>query len=133
MSLDYTQPPSYHYELAKELSVLRNKGVLIIGSGNIVHNLREVAWDRMDKPDFGFDWAISANETFKKLILSGNHQELIQYQKLGQAVQLAVPTPDHYLPLLYALALKQENEPIELFNDKALMGSLTMTSLKIGA
>jgi len=132
MSLDYSQGPQYHYELAKELAALRNKGVLIIGSGNMVHNLRMVAWDKMNKPEYGFDWAIQANDTFKRLILSGNHKDLINYAALGREVQLAVPTPDHYLPLLYALALKEENEAVSFFNDKAVMGSLTMTSVRIG-
>lgn len=132
MSLDYSQGPQYHYELAKELAALRNKGVLIIGSGNMVHNLRMVAWDKMNDPEYGFDWAIQANDTFKRLIQSGNHKDLINYAALGREVQLAVPTPDHYLPLLYALALKEENEAVSFFNDKPVMGSLTMTSLRIG-
>ena len=132
MSLDYSQGPQYHYELAKELASLRNKGVLIIGSGNLVHNLRLVAWDKMNEPEYGFDWAIQANDKFKQLIQSGNHKELINYTTLGREVQLAVPSPDHYLPLLYTLALKEENESVSFFNDKAVMGSLTMTSVCIG-
>jgi 4,5-DOPA dioxygenase extradiol len=98
----------------------------------MVHNLHKVAWDKEDDEEFGFDWALEANEIFKNLIQSNNHKELINYGKLGTAVQMAVPTPDHFLPLLYALALKNENEEISIFNDKAVMGSLTMTSLKIG-
>jgi 4,5-DOPA dioxygenase extradiol len=132
MSLDYMQGPQYHYELGKELAALRNKGVLIIGSGNLVHNLRMVAWDKMNEPEYGFDWAIQANDKFKQLIQSGNHKELINYTALGREVQLAVPTPDHYLPLLYALALKEEKETVSFFNDKPVMGSLTMTSVQIG-
>jgi 4,5-DOPA dioxygenase extradiol len=132
MSMDYSQGPQYHYELGKQLAALRNKGVLIIGSGNLVHNLRMVAWDKMNEPEYGFDWAIQANDKFKQLILSGNHKELINYTALGREVQLAVPTPDHYLPLLYTLALKEENEAVTFFNDKAVMGSLTMTSVRIG-
>jgi 4,5-DOPA dioxygenase extradiol len=131
-SLDYSQGPQYHYELGKQLAALRNKGVLIIGSGNLVHNLRMVAWDKMNLPEYGFDWAIQANNKFKQLIQSGNHKELINYTALGREVQLAVPTPDHYLPLLYALALKEENEAVSFFNDKPVMGSLTMTSVRIG-
>ncbi len=132
MSLDYGQAPQYHFELAKELAALRNKGVLIIGSGNMVHNLRMVAWDKMNEPDFGFDWAIEANDRFKKLIESGDFKSLTNYTNLGGEVQLAVPTPDHFLPLLYSLALKEKDEPISFFNDKPVMGSLTMTSVKIG-
>jgi len=132
MSLDYGQTPQYHFDLAKELSALRNKGVLIIGSGNMVHNLRMVAWDKMNEPEYGYDWAIEANAKFKKLIESGDFKSLTNYANLGREVQLAVPTPDHYLPLLYSLALKDKDEPISFFNDKPVMGSLTMTSVKIG-
>lgn len=132
MSLDYSKPPRYHYELAEELASLRNKGVLIIGSGNMVHNLRMVAWDKMNEPEYGFDWAIQANETLKRLIENNNHKELINYHLLGREIQLAVPSPEHYLPLLYTLALKNETESVSFFNDKPVMGSLTMTSVKIG-
>jgi len=135
LSLDYTKTPQDHYDLAKELTPLRQKGVLIIGSGNIVHNLRRIAlkdsnWDYFNQP-FGHDWALEANSLFKKLIDEDNHQALIDYPSLGPAVQLAVPTPEHYLPMLYAIALKQEDETIAYFNDKPLAGSLTMTCLKI--
>lgn len=132
MSLDYGQAPQYHFELAKELAALRNKGVLIIGSGNMVHNLRMVAWDKINEPEYGYDWAIQANDKFKTLIESGDFKSLTNYTNLGREVQLAVPTPDHYLPLLYSLALKGNDEPLSFFNDKPVMGSLTMTSVKIG-
>jgi 4,5-DOPA dioxygenase extradiol len=132
MSLDYTKPASHHYELAKELTVLRKKGVLIIGSGNMVHNLRRVAWDKLNEPDFGFDWALEAKEKMNKYIAERNHQPLINYSAQGRSFQLSIPTPEHYLPLLYALALQEDKEVISFFNDKALGGSLTMTSLKIG-
>lgn len=132
MSLDYNKSPKEHYELAKELAAYREKGVLIIGSGNIVHNLRHVAWDKKDDEEFGLHWVIEANDIIKKLILENNHNALIDYHLLGKEVQLAIPTPDHYLPLLYALALKKEDEEVSFFNDKAVMGSMTMTSLKIG-
>lgn len=131
MSLDYTQAPQYHYELAKELASLRKKGVLIIGSGNMVHNLGMIAWNKLKEPEYGYDWAIEANDKMKQWILSGNHQPLINYKAQGKAFDLAIPSPDHYLPLLYTLALKGDNEQISLFNDKPIMGSLTMTSLKI--
>lgn len=132
MSLDYYQSPQYHYDLAKELASLRDKGVLIIGSGNLVHNLRMAAWDKVDEPEYGFDWAIQANDTFKRLILANKHKELINFSALGKEVQMAIPTPEHFLPLIYTLALKQEDEQVTVFNDKAVMGSLTMTSVKIG-
>lgn len=133
MSLDYYQTPRYHYDLAKELASLRKKGVLIIGSGNLVHNLGRVAWDKMNEAGFGFDWAIEANEKMKKYILNGDHQKLIDYKSEGRAFDLAIPTPEHFLPLLYILALKNENETVSLFNDKPVAGSLSMTSVKIAA
>jgi 4,5-DOPA dioxygenase extradiol len=132
MSLDYNKSSQSHYNLAKELALFRRKGVLIIGSGNMVHNLGMIAWNHASDPEFGFEWALHANEVFKKLILAGKYRELINYQMLGKEVQMAIPTPDHYLPMLYSLALKEENEPVAIFNDKAVMGSLTMTSVRIG-
>ena len=132
LSLDYMQKPQYHYDLAKELAALRRKGILILGSGNIVHNLRMVAWDKINEPEFGFDWAIEANSKIKSLIEAGDHTSLINYSSLSKAVNLAVPSPDHYLPLLYTLALQEKNEKLSFFNDKAVMGSLTMTSVRIG-
>jgi 4,5-DOPA dioxygenase extradiol len=131
MSLDYYQAPQFHYDLAKELYSLREKGVLIIGSGNMVHNLRMVAWDRMNEPEYGFDWAMEANEKMKKFIIDSDHESLINYKSQGRAFDLAIPTPDHFLPLLYVLALKKENEKVSLFNDKTIMGSLSMTSVLV--
>lgn len=131
LSLDYSQPPQYHYELAKELYQLRKKGVLIIGSGNLVHNLGKIDWANMNKIGFAYDWATIANEKMKNLMLENDHKQLINYRSLGKEVELAIPTPEHYLPLLYILALKQENENLSFFNDKAVGGSLTMTSVKI--
>ncbi len=132
MSLDYYQKPQSHYDLAKELSSLRRKGVLIIGSGNMVHNLAMVSWDHIDTPGFAYDWATEASERMKQYILNGDHRHLIDYSSQGRAFNLAVPTAEHFLPLLYTLALKEEDEAIELFNDKAVAGSLTMTSVRIG-
>ncbi|MGD1006048.1 MAG: 4,5-DOPA dioxygenase extradiol [Ignavibacteriaceae bacterium] len=127
LSLDYTKQPQWHYELGKELSFLRNKGILIIGSGNIVHNLRMISWQNKD----GFDWALEADRKFKKLILNDEYTELIDYKNLGIEVQLAVPTPEHFLPLLYILGLKEKNESISFFNEKTELGSISMTSLMI--
>lgn len=132
MSIDYTQPPAYHYALIKELASLRNKGVLIVGSGNNVHNLRKVSWQHLNSVGFAFDWATEADETMKRYIREGHHQPLIDYSKQGTAFQLAIPTPEHYLPLLYALGLQDKNEDVHIFNDQAVAGALTMTSLKIG-
>ncbi|PJE43709.1 MAG: 4,5-DOPA dioxygenase extradiol [Flavobacterium sp.] len=132
LSIDYSKPPQYHYDLAKELAALRKKGVLIIGSGNMVHNLRMVAWDKLDEPEYGYDWAREINQVFKEKIVAGDVQSLIQYERLGSAAQLAIPTPDHYYPLLYTLGLQDKTDAIDFFNDKAVGGSLTMTSVKIG-
>lgn len=131
LSLDYSRAPQYHYDLARQLLPLRKKGVLIIGSGNMVHNLRLIDWSQANEPGVGYDWAIEANKKMKKFILSNDHQSLVNYQSQGKAMNLAVPSPEHFLPLLYALALKEGNEKIEIFNDQPVMGSLTMTSLKI--
>jgi 4,5-DOPA dioxygenase extradiol len=132
LSLDYLKTPQHHYELAGELATLRKKGILILGSGNMVHNLRMVAWDKIREPEFGFDWALEANEKMKQFIRLGDHKSLINYTLQGKAFNLAIPSPDHYLPLLYALALQEKDEQLTFFNDKAVMGSLTMTSVKIG-
>jgi 4,5-DOPA dioxygenase extradiol len=131
MSIDYTQKAQYHYELAKELAALRRKGVLIVGSGNMVHNLRMVDWNKLNVTDYAYDWATEAKEKMKQYILDDNHQPLINYATQGRAFELSIPTPEHYMPLIYALALKDKNEKISLFNDKAVGGSLTMTSVKI--
>jgi 4,5-DOPA dioxygenase extradiol len=129
LSLDFRQDAQYHYDLGKQLAALRNKGILIVGSGNMVHNLRMIDWQ---KPDAGFDWAQEANSKFKKLISSNDHQQLINYKKLGREIELSVPSPEHYLPLLYTLALKTDKEEVSFFNDKSVMGSISMTSVKIG-
>ena len=131
LSLDYTKGPQHHYELAKELYKLRQKGVLIVGSGNMVHNLGMVAWNKIND-DYAYNWAEEANSKMNQFILDGNHQDLINYSKHGKAFQLSIPTPEHYLPLLYALALQDKQDSVNLFNDQALGGSLSMTSVKIG-
>jgi 4,5-DOPA dioxygenase extradiol len=131
LSIDYTKGPQYHYDLAKELYGLRKKGVLIIGSGNMVHNLRMVSWQNMNNPGFGFDWALKMNDTFKQLITDGDYKPLINYESLGAEAKLAIPTPEHYLPLLYSLSLKGNKDHVSFFNDKAVAGSLTMTSVLI--
>jgi 4,5-DOPA dioxygenase extradiol len=132
LSIDYTKGPQYHYDLAKELYALRRKGVLIIGSGNMVHNLRMVAWDKLNVDGYGYDWALHMNDQFKNLILENDHKPLINYTQLGREAMLAIPTPEHYLPLMYTLGLKAGNEGVSFFNDQAVGGSLTMTSVKIG-
>ncbi len=130
LSIDYTKDGAHHYNLAKELMGLRRKGVLILGSGNMVHNLRMVSWSMIQGG--GYDWAYQMNDTFKNLITHHEHQPLIHYERLGSEAKLAIPTPEHYLPLLYTLGLQTEKEEATIFNDKAVGGSLTMTSVKIG-
>ncbi len=132
MGIDYTQNAQYHYDLGRELAALRNKGILIVGSGNMVHNLGLVAWDQLNTVDFAFDWALEASSKMKQFILSGDHKSLINFKSQGKAFDLAIPSPEHYLPLIYSMALKDEKEKVSLFNDKAVAGALTMTSVKIG-
>lgn len=135
LSLDYDKPAQAHYDLARALAPLRRKGVLIVGSGNMVHNLRLVTlsggWPDGINTPFGYEWAIEANNLFKKLIDEQDHRPLIDYQALGQAVRLAIPTREHYLPMLYAIALQEPDERVTYFNDVAVAGSLTMTSFVI--
>lgn len=127
LSIDYSKGAQYHYDLAKELANLRKKGVLVIGSGNMIHNLRMINWEMMNGG--GYDWALELNEKLKITISEGNHQALINFNQLDSAMRLAVPTPEHYLPLLYTLALQNDKDELTFFNDKAVGGSLTMTSL----
>jgi 4,5-DOPA dioxygenase extradiol len=131
LSIDYTQPPEWHFALARQLTVLRERGILIIGSGNIIHNLRLVDFQHFDKVGYGYDWAIEAHSLTNTWIANGDYQPLLQYEKQGRALQLAIPTPEHFLPLLYTLGLQQKGEIVHLFNDKLLAGSLSMTSVKI--
>ncbi|MDX2196545.1 MAG: 4,5-DOPA dioxygenase extradiol [Cytophagales bacterium] len=133
LSLDFTGSGAYHYELAKQLATLRDKGVLIIGSGNMVHNFSYAQVKGMDfNQPFGHDWALEANDLFKQYIVNHEHAKLADYKQLGKPVQLAVPTPEHYLPLLYVLGVQHKDENITFFNDVAIAGSFTMTSVMIG-
>lgn len=133
LSIDYTKGMQYHYNLAQELAFLRKRGVLIVGSGNMVHNLRLIhvkSIEGFNEP-YGYDWALEMNDIFKQKIRSADHKALIDYPSLSKAARLAIPTPDHYIPLLYVLGLQEKKEDIEFFNDQALAGSLTMTSVII--
>lgn len=132
LSIDYTKPAQYHFDLAQQLHKLREKGILIIGSGNIIHNLKLIDWRNIDSVGKGWDWAIEAREKTNNWIIDGDYDQLINYQKQGTALQYAVPSPDHYLPLIYSLGLKQSSENLSLFNDELIGGSLSMTSVKIG-
>ena len=127
LSLDHFQPPEFHYALGKELAALRRKGVLIIGSGNIVHNLRRMAWQ-----EAGYDWALEFDEKMKSLILAGDHPSIVHYEQLGQAAQLAIPTNEHFLPLLYILALQEAQDELQFFADRVTLGSMSMRSVWIG-
>jgi 4,5-DOPA dioxygenase extradiol len=106
---------------------LRKKGVLILGSGNIVHNLREMAWE-----DTAYDWALAFDARIKGLILSGDHKAIIDYSKLGRSARLSMPTPEHYLPLLYVLGTQDDSDRVAFFADKVTLGSMSMRSVKIG-
>jgi 4,5-DOPA dioxygenase extradiol len=128
LSLDHARPGKYHFGLAKELKALRNMGILIIGSGNIVHNLKKIDWNN---PGGGFDWAEEANAGFKMMIIDEEYDKLTNVPEMSSAYKLAVPTQEHYNPLLYTLGLKEKNEEIAFFNDEIVFGSLSMTSIKI--
>lgn len=130
MSIDYALEPEQHYALAKEIATLRDKGVLIIGSGNMVHNLGMVAWDRLND-SYAFDWAKEASDKMERAITTGDHAPLINFHAQGKAFDLAINSGEHYLPLLYTLALQNTDERATLFNAKPVAGSLTMTSVKI--
>ncbi len=127
LSLDQRQAPAAHYELGRELRALRKKGVLIIGSGNIVHNLREIVWE-----DTAFDWALEFDAKMRDLILSGDHKAIVDYSKLGRSARLAVPTAEHYLPMLYVLGAQDANDGVTFFADKVTLGSMSMRSLRSG-
>ena len=131
MSIDYTKSGQYHFELAQKLSALRNKGILIVGSGNIIHNLRMVDFRNINTDNYGYDWAVEARSDINDYLLDGNFQPLIDFEKQSKAFQLSIPTPEHYLPLIYTLGLKGKSEELSLFNDKLVAGSLSMTSVKI--
>ena len=127
LSLDRAKAPAFHYELGKELAGLRREGVLIVGSGNIVHNLGVIV-----REDTAYDWAVEFDETVKRLILAGDHDAIVQYPDLGRSARLSVPTNEHFLPLLYVLALQDEGEGIRFFADRVTLGSISMRSLRIG-
>ncbi|MCA9193485.1 MAG: 4,5-DOPA dioxygenase extradiol [Planctomycetales bacterium] len=131
LSVDRTLAPEGHFQLGQRLNALRQRGVLILGSGNIIHNLRLVDFQNFHRKDYGFDWAIEARQFVNRCVTDGNYKPLFDYAKQGPAMQLAVPTPEHYLPLLYILGLKHDPANHKLFNDEMLAGSLSMTSLRV--
>jgi 4,5-DOPA dioxygenase extradiol len=127
LSLDRGRTPAEQFELAARLQPLRTQGVLIVGSGNMVHNLGVMEWT--DKP---FDWAARFDLKLKELIQTRDHEALVNYMDLGPDAHLSIPTNEHYLPLLYALALRGEDEPLRFFAEKVTLGSISMRSLRIG-
>jgi 4,5-DOPA dioxygenase extradiol len=127
LSLDNTRSGEYHYNLGRELRFLREQGVLIIGSGNIVHNLMMISW--AGKP---YDWAVEFDELARHCIIEGDHDPLIHFEKQGRTAALAVNSAEHYLPLLYVLAIQEKNEPIKFFNESVFAGSLSMRGVLIG-
>ncbi len=128
MSIDMSKPGQFHYELGRELAALREKGVLIMGSGNIVHNLGRIDFNEDASI---FDWAQEFDEQAKMLIQKGDHAALIDHESLGHAAALAIPTPDHYWPLLYILGLKEKNEEIAFPVEGITHGSISMRSVLI--
>jgi 4,5-DOPA dioxygenase extradiol len=130
MSIDVRRPGSWHYDLGRELLDFRRRGVLVIGSGNIVHNLREAD---LELACDGFEWSVEADEVVKAKIRAGDHGALCEHEKLGRVVSLAVPTPDHYYPLLYVLGMQTPDDRVTIFNDALAYGGVTMTSVRLGA
>jgi 4,5-DOPA dioxygenase extradiol len=130
LSIDETRAPEFHHEVGKLLAPLRDDGVLIIGSGNIVHNLHTYAWGRHEvKP---FDWAVRFERLAREFLLSGNDEPLVRYESLGSDALLSAPTPDHYLPLLYVIGLRREGEPVSFPVEGFDGGSISMLTVQIG-
>lgn len=130
LSIDETQPPGFHYEIGRRLAVLRDEGVLIMGSGNLVHNLHAYAWGRHTVEPF--DWAVRFEQLVREMLVAGEHKPLIDYEKLGRDAMLSIPTPDHYLPLLYALATRQEREAVSFPVTGVDGGSISMLTVRVG-
>lgn len=124
LSINYYQPMAYHYQLAQQLSELRNRGVLIVGSGNIVHNLR-----RLQRVDQGYDWAYEFDQLITDRLIAGDHDSLVDYQKYGRAAELSVPTPDHYIPLLYTVGVQRPKDKLRFINEWVTKGSISMRSV----
>jgi 4,5-DOPA dioxygenase extradiol len=130
LSIHEAEPPAFHYELGRRLAPLREEGVLVIGSGNVVHNLHTYAWGR--RPAAPFDWAVRFEQQVRRLLEAGEHGPLVEYESLGGDAVLSVPTPDHYLPLLYVLGARAPGEPVSFPVDGIDGGSVSMLSIQIG-
>lgn len=128
LSLDRTQTPEWHFQIGKQLACLREENVLIIASGNIVHNLRTANLRQED----GFEWAIHTNDFLTECVVNRDIENLCNYEKCGINVQRAIPTPEHFLPLLYAISCCDEEEPITVFHNEVVNGSIAMTSFQFG-
>ena len=129
LSLDSRQEAAFHYELAKRLRPLRDDGVLVLGSGNVVHNLRQADFGR----GAGYDWAVRFDALVRAGVTAGDHAALASYAGQGAGdARLAIPTPEHYLPLLYPLALQAPADEVRIFNDRCVLGSISMTSVVVG-
>jgi 4,5-DOPA dioxygenase extradiol len=130
LSLDERRPPSYHYDIGKRLGPLRDEGILILGLGNLAHNLQLYDWGRgAEGPS---DWAVRFEKRARELLIAGDHAALIDYEKLGRDAMLAIPTPEHYLPLLYVLAVRREGEAVSFPVEGADGGSISMLSVRFG-
>jgi 4,5-DOPA dioxygenase extradiol len=125
ISIDAAAPAQAHYQIGKEIKSLREQGVLLFGTGNIVHNLHLVDWRIEDE---GFDWAYAFDDYIKDNIENGNHENIINYQSLGEVAALAVPITDHFNPILYILGASDRDDKISVYNNSCMMGSLSMTS-----
>jgi len=128
LSLNLMQPAQWHFDLAKKLAPLREQGVLVVSSGNIVHNLRAMRRE----PTAGYDWAIDFRHAINRALAARDNDTLVHYERLGDAAALSVPTSEHYLPLLYTAALRGPQDDMEIFNDELAFGSISMTSVLIG-
>jgi 4,5-DOPA dioxygenase extradiol len=131
LSIDETQPPAFHYELGARLRPLREEGILLLGSGDIVHNLQTYAWGR--HPQEPYDWALRFEERVRQGLTSGEHAPLVDYPRLGPDAMLAVPTPDHYLPLLYVLGASLPGERVSFPVEGIDGGSVSMLAVQFGA
>jgi 4,5-DOPA dioxygenase extradiol len=130
LSIDETRPPEFHYEVGKRLAPLRDEGVLVIGSGNLVHNLHTYAWGSHEVEPF--DWAVRFEKQAREFLLAGDYAPLINYESLGSDALLAAPTPDHYLPLLYVIALRRKGEAVSFPVEGFDAGSISMLTVRVG-
>ena len=130
LSVDETQGPEAHFEMGRRLATLREEGVLVLGSGNIVHNLHAISWGRPAAQPY--DWAVSFESTVREHLDRGESGPLVRYGSLGEAAALSVPTPDHYLPFLYVLGTRRPGEPVSYPVEGIDLGSVSMLAVRFG-